>query len=245
MRHLGWVAIVVALLSQPAFSEDIDLSKLARAERADLASCMSDSLAVIEKYQLSSRMFDLWDLFEATCGIELERVKSAAESQLKEDLYKKLIPGQLVLSMVENASKIYGERLKSSCVGKGCVLEEYRTCLMRQILPAIKQRKKPIDFEKQSQQQCEEAESTVRSILTNDFDALQKRHFAGGLNHRMNDKILSIITSSRQAVVVLYAEDLVKVQPQRKSCKPQMCGAAPCISLDENQPTEYQCVIGQ
>jgi hypothetical protein len=116
---------------------------------------------------------------------------------------------------------------------------------MRQMPAAIRLRTKPIDFEKQAQQKCEEAESVVRSALTNDFDHVQKRHFAGGLTHEMSDVIADIITDVRQAVVVLFAEDLIKVQPSRKSCRPAMCGASPCISLDENQPTEYQCVIGQ
>jgi hypothetical protein len=245
MRLFLWIALAILISIPRGFSNDVDVEKLARAERAGLTKCMSDSLIVIEKHRLSGRLFDLWGLFEATCGMEIERVKSAAENQLKEDWQKKLMPGQLVLAMVENASDFYGKRPRSSCSGTGCNLDEYRTCLMRQMPAAIKSRKRPIDFENQGQQQCEGTESAARSALTNDFDNVQKRHLAGGLNHKMNDAIRDIIVDVRQAVVVLYAEDLVKVQPGRKSCRPEMCGASPCISLDENKPTEYQCVINQ
>jgi len=228
-----------------AFSEDVDLEKLAQPERTELAKCMSDSLTVIEKHRLGHGLFNLWTLFEATCGMEIERVKSAAENKLKDDLYKKLLPGQLVLGMVENALEFYEKRPLSSCSGTGCSLDQYRTCLMRQMPAAIRLRKRPIDFENQAQQQCEDTGSAARSALTNDFDDVQKRHFAGGLNHKMNDVIGDIIVGARQTVVVLYAEDLIRVQPGRKSCRPEMCGASPCISLDENEPTEYQCVINQ
>jgi hypothetical protein len=245
MRLLLWITSVLLISMPYAFSEDVDLEKLARAERTDLAKCMTDSLTVIEKHRLGSRVFDLWDLFEATCGMEIERVKSAAENQLKDESYKKFLPGQLVFGMVQNASELSGKRPQSSCSGTGCSLDEYRTCLMRQMPAAIKLRKRPIDFENQGQQRCEDIESAARSALTNDFDDMQKRHFAGGLNHKMNDVIRDIIVGARQTVVVLYAEDLIKVQPGRKSCRPEMCGASPCISLDENEPTEYQCVINQ
>jgi len=113
---------------------------------------------------------------------------------------------------------------------------------------AIRLRTGPRDFENQAQQQCEDTESAARSALTNDFDNVQKRHRAGRFDHKMNDVISNIIVGTRQAVVVLYAEDLVKVQPERKSCKPEKCGASPCISLDVNrptEPTEYECVIRQ
>lgn len=245
MRFLLWLTLMFSISIPYAFSKDVDFEKLARPERNDLAGCMSDSLTVIEKYQLGSGLFNLWNLFEATCGMEIERVKSAAKNQLKDDLYKKLLPGQLILGMVQNASEFYGKRPLASCSGTGCSLDEYRTCLMRQMPAAIKLQRRPIDFENQAQQQCEDTESAARSALTNDFDNVQKRHFAGGLNHKMNDVIGNIIVNARQAVVLLYAEDLIKVQPGRKSCRPEMCGASPCISLDENKPTEYQCVINQ
>jgi hypothetical protein len=174
----------------------------------------------------------------------MERVKSAVKNQVKEDSYKNLLPGQYILSMVEKASEIYKQRPPSACSGTGCSLDQYRTCLMRQMPPSIRLRKTPIDFENEAQQKCDDAGSAARSALTNDFDDVQKRHLAGGLSHKMNDFIGDIIVDARQAVVVLYAEDLSKVQPSRKSCRPEMCGASPCISLQE-RPTEYQCVINQ
>ena len=238
MRFLLLFTFIFLTSLPSAFSEDVDIEKLARRERTDLAKCMSDSLTVIEKHRLGHALFDLWNLFEATCGTEIDRVKSAAENQLKDDLYKKVLPGQLILGMVQSASEIYEKRPRSACSGTGCSLDEYRTCLMRQMPLAIKSHKKPIDYENQAKQQCEDAEITARSALTNDFNGVQKRNFAGGLNHKMNDVIRNIIVGVRQAVVVLYAEDLLKVQPSRKSCRPEMCGASPCISLAEDQPTE-------
>jgi hypothetical protein len=84
--------------------------------------------------------------------------------------------------------------------------------------------------------------------LTNDLDNVLKIHSGGGISHEVNDAIVDIIIGLRHDVVVLYAEDLVKVQPGRKSCKPEMCGASPCISFSPEptpKPTEYECVINQ
>jgi hypothetical protein len=242
---LGFALSILASTTLSAFAEDIALEKLARSERAKLAGCMSDTLSVVEKHRLAESAVGLWKIFETTCGIEIERFEHAAETELKDDIYKKLVPGQLVLSMFQTASDILEKRPLSSCSGTGCSLGEYRSCLMRQMPIAIKQRKAPVNFENQSQQACEESETAARSALTNDFYDVQVRHLAHGLDHRTNDLIREMIVGTRQAVVVLYAEDLVKVNPARKSCRPQMCGASPCISLSDNEPTEYECVINQ
>jgi len=109
---------------------------------------------------------------------------------------------------------------------------------------AIKARSKPVDFENLAQKQCEDREINALSALTNDLDNALRRHFAGGVNHSVHDVIRDVIVGIRRDVVVLYAEDLVKVQPGRKSCKREMCGAMPCISLGQ-EPTEYECVINQ
>src|SRR5262245_36902802 len=101
---------------------------------------------------------------------------------------------------------------------------------------AIRLSKRPVDFEKQ-------AESAARSALNNDFGDVQSRQSAGGLDRKMDDAIGNMLVGSRQAVVVLYGDDLRKVQPERKSCRPKMCGASPCVSLDES--SEYECVINQ
>jgi hypothetical protein len=89
---------------------------------------------------------------------------------------------------------------------------------------ALRLSKRPVDFEKQAQQQCEDAESAARSALNDDFGDVQRRHSAGGLDRKMNDAIGNMLVGSRQAVVVLYGDDLRKVQPERKSCRPKMCG---------------------
>lgn len=224
-----------------AFAQDVDVDNLARPERNELAKCFSDTLTVIDKHRLVGWLYPLLD---AVCAAEMERVKTAARNQLKDELMKAIVPGQLVYGMVQAASEIYKRQPVSSCSGTGCSLDEYRTCVMRRMPTAIKLRSKPVDFENLAQQQCEDLESAARSALTNDLDNVLKLHFAGGINHRVNAVIGDITVGIRRNVVVLYAEDLVKVQPGRKSCKPEMCGASPCLSLVE-QPTEYQCVINQ
>lgn len=245
MRILLPFALTCLISISNSFAEDIDFQKLAQTEKKQLADCMTDALKVIEKYQLGKKVFGLWEMFEATCGMEMERVKSAAETGLTDKSLKQFLPGQIVFGMVQNASDWLEKRPMTSCSGDGCSANEYRACLVRQMPSAIRSRKRPIDFEALAQKQCEDSEAIARSTLSNDFDNVQRHHFAGGLNHKMNETIGGIILEIRQNVVVLYAEDLVKVQPGRKSCKPEMCGASPCISLDENRPTEYQCVITQ
>jgi hypothetical protein len=223
------------------FTQGVDVENLARPERIELAKCFSDTLTVIKKHRLV-RWLDR--VLEAACGVEMERVASAAKNQLKDEFMKASLPSQLVYGMMEKASEIYKQQPVSSCSGTGCSLDEYRTCLMRRMPTAIKDRRKPVDFENLAQHQCEDFESAARSALTNDLDNVLKLHFAGRINHGLNDVIVDITVGARQDVVVLYAEDLVRVQPGRKSCKPEMCGASPCISLEE-RPTEYQCVINQ
>lgn len=244
MRFSLILWFILPILWTPLHAEDVDVEHLAKPERVDLAGCMWDSLAVVEKYRLDGKLFALWDIFDAACAAEMENVKSAAARQLKEEIYKQLLPDQLVLEMTKNASEIYSKRPLSACKGTGCVLNTYRACLIGQMSIALKDRKSPIDFEKRSQQHCEDAENVARSALSNDFNEVQQRHIAGGLNHKMNDVIRNMLVGIRQQVVVLYGEDLTQTQPGRKSCKPQMCGATPCISLGE-EPTEYQCVIEQ
>jgi len=85
-----------------------------------------------------------------------------------------------------------------------------------------------------------------KAALNNDFNNVLKNTLRRGVDHQMHELIGNIVDGIRQSVVVLYGEDLVKVQPGRKSCKPEMCGASECISLStEPEPTEYECVIGQ
>ena len=242
MRVFLWLALLI-VISASTFAEDIDLDKLARPERERLARCMSDTMKVIEKHHVSSNLFVIWNLFDATCGVEIERVKLAAAKQLKDDLQKKILPEGIILGMVNKAEGVFEQKPFSSCSGTGCSLQEYSACLIRQMPAAIRLSKRPVDFEKQAQLQCEDAESAARSALNDDFGDVQRRHSAGGLDRKMNDAIGNMLVGSRQAVVVLYGDDLRKVQPERKSCRPKMCGASPCVSLDE--PSEYECVINQ
>jgi hypothetical protein len=243
MRVFLWLALL-SVISTPTFADDIDLDKLAQAEREQLALCMSDTMKVIEKHHVSSNLFVIWDLFEATCGAQIERVKLAAARQLKDELQKKILPDGIILSMVNKAEGVLEQKPFSSCSGAGCSLQEYSACLIRQMPAAIRSRTRPIDFERQAQQQCGNSESAARNALNNDFGDVLRRHSAGGLDRKMNDAIGNMLAGSRQAVVVLYGDDLRKVQPERKSCRPKMCGAAPC-SLDQNESSEYECVINQ
>ena len=244
MRYPFFLLVMFLALVPPLRADEVSTETLAKAERVAFADCIWDSLAVVEKYHLSGKTFALWDIFDAACSSEIQNVKRAATSQLKEDIYKRLLPDHLILSMTEKAAEIYSKRALSACKQEGCLLNTYRACLMGQMSGALKDRKIPIEFEKASRRHCEGTESAARSALSNDFHQVQQRHLAGGLDHKMNDVIRNLLTGVREQVVVLYGEDLTQIQPGRKSCKPEMCGGAPCISLSET-PTEYQCVIGQ
>ena len=235
------------LASTTAVVARIDVENLARAERAELAGCFSDSMTVIEKYQLADSWFGLSNLLQATCAVEIERTKSAAKNQLRgEGLFiEDFAPGAVVNAMFDRAWEVYRQQKVTACSETNCVLDQYRSCLMRRMSGAVKAQIKPADFEKEAEQHCEDFESTARAALTNDFNNVLKLHFAHGMTHQVNDAIVDILDGLHHDVVVLSAEDLAKVQPGRKSCKPQMCGASPCISLNENEPSEYECVINQ
>jgi hypothetical protein len=113
MRFLPWLTLLILVSMPDAFAEDVDLDKLARPEREQLARCMSDTLTVIEKHRLGKGLMSLSDLFDATCGMEIERVTSAAENQLKDDLYKKLLPGQLICKRCCNSTMRVDHRRSS------------------------------------------------------------------------------------------------------------------------------------
>lgn len=241
MRSRLWIAAILLTSTVAVFAQDdIDVETLARPERHELAKCLSDTLAVIEKYRLGP-WSTVADVLYAACAAEIEQVESAAKDQLKDKLMKRIVPTQMGGGMVDNAAEIYMKKRVTSCSGTGCSLDEYRACLMRPMPSAIKAKTRPIDFEKIGQQQCENFESAARSALTNDLDNVLKLHFAGGINHKVNDVILNIIAGVRQNVVVLYGQDFVKIQPGRKPCEPPGISFSP----DEHEPTEYECVINQ
>jgi hypothetical protein len=91
MRVFLWLALLI-VISPPTFADEIDLDKLARPEREQLARCMSDTMKVIEKHHVSSNLFVIWNLFDATCGVEIERVKLAAAKQLKMTCKRRFCP---------------------------------------------------------------------------------------------------------------------------------------------------------
>ncbi len=240
--RLNIVVTLVLLVSLTrALGQDVEFENLARSERLDLARCFSDTLTVARKHKLAQW---LSPTLQAVCAVEIERVKSAAERDLKDEFMKKWGPGQLAYGMLWKALELYKEHPVSPCSGTGCSLANYRACLMRRMPSAINTKRRPADFERLAQEQCHDSEGATRAALSNDFDNVMKSHFARGLNHTINDLIRDITTGTRREVVALYAEDLVKVQPGRRSCRPEMCGASPCLSLVE-KPSEYECVIDQ
>ena len=241
MQFKIWVFALASLVSMSAHAEDVDVDKIALSERKVLARCLTDTLEFVKKYHLGNWLDGFLD---ASCAPEIESVVSAARNQLKEPLNKQVVPNMLAYGMFENARKIYDEEKLTSCSGNSCLLNEYRACAMRQMSSAIKLKRSPSDFEMSAEKACANDESNARIALTNDLTDILKQHALRGVNHPVYELLGKVVKGLREEVVVLYGEDLVKIQPDRRSCKPQMCGALPCISL-EKTPTEYECVIDQ
>jgi hypothetical protein len=241
MRIQWWLIGVFVAFGTPALAQEIDLEKFVRTERMALVECVYDVLIVLKKHQL---IRDRYHVFETACAAEAEQVKDEATHQLKDELLKRTVPGFLVYNIFQKASELNLRERLPACSGNGCSLEEYRTCLIREMFSALKFRAKPIEFERRAKDQCQVLEGGARSALVGDFDNALRRHLARAVNHQMHEVIRQVIATIRKDVVVLYGEDLVKVQPGRRSCKAEMCGARECISLEE-KPTEYECVIRQ
>src|SRR5262249_37448073 len=154
----------------------------------------------------------------------------------KDDFFKKMFPRMAAHSMLERAMTIYNERPSTSCSGLSCGLNEYRACLMHEIPTSLSKKINPISFEDRAKKTCLELEGTIRGAIFNDLDDVLRRHMAGGFSHAVYDVIRKIFIEVQHDVVILYGEDLVQVQPARRSCRPEMCGASPCLSIDPEAP---------
>jgi hypothetical protein len=149
--------------------------------------------------------------------------------------------------MESTVDRLYSEDDKQMpiCSGEACVLDAYRTCLYLQLSDVISKRAKPREFENMAQQKCKAQERAARSKLITDFVAVQKQQLDGELSQKTRGLIEEVISDIRHKIVVSYSEDLIKVQPGRKSCKTEMCGDYTCIYLDgtSDAEREYDCAI--
>jgi hypothetical protein len=256
MRALFIFLLVLLMPSGNAMAGDVDYSKIdytkfARAERMQLTKCFLDVLEVAKRHSLRGH---LTGFLEAACAKEMLSYENALVSDpppgvefLEKDTKKKFLAMTFIGNMESAADGLYSKDDKQMpiCSGDACVLDSYRTCLYLQLSEVIAKRAKPRDFENVAQQKCRAQESAARSKLIGDFVTVQKQQFDRELSQKTRGLIEEVISDIRHKIVVSYAEDLVKVQPGRKSCKPEMCGDYPCISLDpdpEPQP-EYKCAI--
>ena len=114
-----------------------------------------------------------------------------------------------------------------------------------QLSNEITRRIKPREYDSIVQQNCRTAESAARTALTLDFESAQRLQQDAKLSEKTRALIDGTIKDIRQQLVVSYSEELVKVQPGRKSCKTELCGDYPCISLagPSNEELEYRCAI--
>ena len=152
--------------------------------------------------------------------------------------------------MEETADRLYSEDDKQMpiCSGEACVLDAYRSCLYLQISDVIiSKRAKPREFENVAQQKCKAQEGAARAKLIVDFVTVQKKQLDQELSQTTRDLIEQVIGDIRHKIVFDYSEDLIKVQPGRKSCKTEMCGDSTCIFLDNmtDAEREYDCAISQ
>jgi hypothetical protein len=236
-----------------ALVEEVDYSRFARAERLQLTKCFSDMLMVVKRHSLRKH---LDSFLEAGCSAEMHNYEDALRPQLQNvsDVQQisesnrpyviKFITTHLIGSMEEAAQRHYREQPVSFCADDACPLDAYRKCLLRQVSDQVSRRTEPREFERVAQQTCNSAQQAARIVLTIDFTNAQKLQRDPELSGKTRDLINDVITDIRHESVISYAEDLTKVQPGRKSCRPQLCGDRPCIRIDSEPEPEYKCAIG-
>jgi hypothetical protein len=268
MRSFSGFIIACFILTTSVFAQETDdvknyakLTKAADREKAQLAKCFSDMLTVAQRHNLRKQLIAL---LEAACAAEmhyytvalLPHARKAFQSlqDLPNDQFYKLIEADAIGPMEQRADEVFKSRPVSFCSGNACALEAYRKCLFGQIADGLTKRVKPRDFEKAAQLRCRVSEGVARSVLIIEFSNAQKLQISTELSHKTRDLINEIITELRQEVIVAYREDLVKVQPGLRSCKPTcevdwskhsycipVCETdKPCLSQEEQ---EYQCAI--
>jgi hypothetical protein len=256
MRALSIIILVLFAPLARAIAGDIDYSKIdygkfAHAERVQLADCFTDILKVAKRHSLREH---LTGFLEAGCGSEMRSYQNGLGREpppgletLPKDLQKQWFATNLIGNMELTVDRLYREDDKQMpiCSGEACVLDAYRSCLYLQISDVISKRAKPREFENVAQQKCKAQESAARAKLIVDFVTVQKKQLDQELSQKTRDLIEEVISDIRHKIVVSYSEDLIKVQPGRKSCKTKMCGDYPCISLSgpSDAELEYDCAI--
>ncbi|WP_156438760.1 hypothetical protein [Bradyrhizobium valentinum] len=231
--------------------DKIDYSQFAQSERKSLAKCFLDMLAVVQRHKLRN---ELTDFLEAGCQAEMRAVESELGRHpppgldgMSEELRGRVLGPMFIGPMETAAIEIYKDQKASFCTGDACVFDAYRKCIMLQAADDIVRRLKPTEFENQLKVKCKVSEIAARATLTNDFLGVQRLQREPELSEKTRELIDGVIKEIRQASIISYAEDLVKVQPGRKSCKIpiEMCGKTECISLDDvpKSQREYECAI--
>jgi hypothetical protein len=249
MRALSLIALASTILMTDAFAEDVDYTKVARTERTQLAKCFSDMLTVVKRHSLRKHMISF---MEAGCASEMRSLEFALVPHVPNEYQhwsneakQAVLYIPFVASMEEGAIRLYREQPVSFCSSAACPLDAYRKCLLLQISNEVTRRTEPRDFEKVAQGRCGTTFEAARSTLSIDFVNVQKLQQAPELSGRTRDLIAEAITDIRHEIVISYAEELTKVQPKRKSCRPELCGSTPCLSLDPEPEPEYKCAIGE
>jgi hypothetical protein len=251
MRFLSLIVIASSILITSAFAEDVDYSKIhfsrfAPAERAQFAKCITNMLMVVERHDLRAQLYDFLD---AGCAAERETYRIALMPYMDSELHFQDAAAQLMAvritdSMLHAADGYYMDKSASFCSGDTCVLDAYRKCIRLQNSNEITKRMEPREFEKVAQQRCGTSGDAARNALTTDFGNAQKLQIDRDLSGKTRDLIDKVITGIRHEIVISYSEELTKLQPGRRSCKP---ACETCISLDvEAGPEpEYRCAIGE
>jgi hypothetical protein len=257
MRTLLKIVLLCIPLAN-AMADDIDYSKIdygkfARAERKRLADCFVDILKVAKRHSLRHH---LTAFLEASCESEMRNYHSGLGrdpppgiESLPKDLQQQWFSTTLIGNMELTVDRLYDEEDKQMpvCAGDACVLDAYRACLYLQIADVISKRAKPREFENVAQQKCNRQESAARAGLIYDFVAAQKKQQDQELSQKTRGLIEDAITDIRHKIVFAYSEDMIKFQAGRKSCKREMCGDSPCISLGgpPDDELEYNCAISK
>jgi hypothetical protein len=258
MRALATIVLGLCMPLASAVAGDVDLSKIdygkfAQAERKQLAKCFTDILAVAKRHSLREH---LTGFLEAGCESEMRSYQNGLGREpppgletLSKDLQKQFFATHLIGDMELTVDDLYEEDDKQMpiCSGEACVLDAYRSCLYLQISEVISKRAKPREFENAAQRKCEVQEGAARAKLIVDFVTVQKEQLDQELSQKTRDLIEQVISDIRHKIVFAYSEDLIKFQPERKSCKTEMCGDNPCLSLGgpSNAEVEYDCAISQ
>jgi hypothetical protein len=251
MKRPITIATCCILIATATAAQPISVPVEAQGAEQRLTKCFADMLAVIKRHKLRSR---LWYFLEAGCTAESATYEAALRPYLQREWQRETgkdldnatastLALPFLAAMERRAGELYRKEAVIFCSGDACALDDYRKCLVRQILEATVKRAHPRVFEESARHSCQREESNARAIVYNDFVNAQRLQWSVELSARTEELIDLSINELRHEVVVTYAEALTKVQPGRKSCRTQMCGDIRCISLVDE--SEYKCAIGE